>query len=204
MDLLETWRLGHFCSTTLQRGRTSMPIHARSATHLDAHAASNELWPLFRWLAPLIFTLVYLSIGVGPAAGQTAADSTVTVLWTASGDDGATGTATSYDIRYSTSAITASNWSAATQPTGEPAPAAAGTAQTYTITGLTPSRTYYIAMKTTDDAGNISVLSNVPSGTTADTIAPAPVTDLSLNPDSEPADWTVQAGPEIQMASDAR
>jgi len=297
-----------------------MPIHARSATHLDANAASNELWPLFRWLAPLIFTLVYLSIGVGPAAGQTAADSTVTVLWTASGDDGNTGTATSYalryrtvgvtgtdttswwnaatsvtglpaphaagatdsmkvrgltpvttyyfvlrvadevpnwsgfsniavkttsgdttppaavadlavtattgtsisvrwtapgdngatgtaksyDIRYSTSAITASNWSAATQPTGEPAPAAAGTAQTYTITGLTPSRTYYIAMKTTDDAGNISVLSNVPSGTTADTIAPAPVTDLSLNPDSEPADWTVQAGPEIQMASDAR
>lgn len=112
----------------------------------------------------------------------------ITVRWTAPGDDGTTGTATSYDVRYSTSTITSANWSSALQATGEPAPAAAGTSQSFTISGLSGSRTYYVAIKTTDDAGNISVLSNVVNGTTSDTVAPAPVRDLSRTdalPDSE-------------------
>lgn len=112
----------------------------------------------------------------------------ISVRWTAPGDDGTTGTATSYDVRYSTSTITSANWSSALQATGEPAPAAAGTSQSFTISGLSGSRTYYVAIKTTDDAGNISVLSNVVNGTTSDTVAPAPVRDLSRTdalPDSE-------------------
>ena len=39
----------------------------------------------------------------------------ITLTWTAPGDDGTTGTATTYDIRYSTSAINEGNWAAATQ-----------------------------------------------------------------------------------------
>jgi hypothetical protein len=112
----------------------------------------------------------------------------ISVRWTAPGDDGTTGTAASYDVRYSTSTITSANWSSALQATGEPAPAAAGTSQTFTIGGLSGSRTYYVAIKTTDDAGNVSVLSNVVNGTTSDTVAPAPVRDLSrtdARPDSE-------------------
>ena len=66
--------------------------------------------------------------------------------------------------------------------TGEPAPTAAGTTQTFTLTGLTPSQTYYVAMKTTDDRSNVSALSNVPSGTTLDPNAPAAVRDLSYSP----------------------
>ena len=104
---------------------------------------------------------------------------TLSLRWTAPGDDGATGTATSYDIRYSTSAITSANWASATTVTGEPVPLGAGTVQTFTVTGLQPSRTYYVAMKTTDDGSNISALSNVPTGATLDTIPPAPVRDLS-------------------------
>jgi len=141
---------------------------------------------------------------VGDLAVTATTGTSVAVRWTAPGDDGATGTATTYDIRYSTSAITASNWGTATQATGEPAPVVAGTAQTFTVNGLTPSRTYYFAMKATDDAGNVSALSNVPSGTTADTIAPAPVRDLSLNPDSEPTDPAADQGPDTQLASNAR
>ena len=112
----------------------------------------------------------------------------ISVRWTAPGDDGTTGTAASYDVRYSTSTITSANWSSALQATGEPAPAAAGASQTFTIGGLSGSRTYYVAIKTTDDAGNVSVLSNVVNGTTSDTVAPAPVRDLSRTnalPDSE-------------------
>ncbi|MFH1460573.1 MAG: fibronectin type III domain-containing protein, partial [Candidatus Omnitrophota bacterium] len=43
-----------------------------------------------------------------------------TLSWSAPGDDGSTGTAASYDIRYSTAAITAVNWASATQASGEP------------------------------------------------------------------------------------
>jgi len=106
---------------------------------------------------------------------------TLSLRWTAPGDDGATGTATSYDVRYSTSAITNANWASATTVTGEPAPLAAGTVQTFTVSGLQPSQTYYVAVKTTDDRSNISALSNVPNGATLDTVAPAPVRDLSYD-----------------------
>ena len=104
----------------------------------------------------------------------------ISVRWTATGNDGNTGTAASYDIRYSTSAITSSNWNSATQATGEPAPAVAGTQQTYTLSGLSGSQTYYIAIRATDGSGNVSLLSNVVNGTTSDTVAPAPVRDLSM------------------------
>jgi hypothetical protein len=116
----------------------------------------------------------------------------LSLRWTAPGDDGNTGTASSYDIRYSTSPITTSNWTSATQATGEPAPAAAGTAQTFTVGGLLGSQTYYVAIRATDDRGNVAALSNVVNGTTTDTIPPAPVRDLSYDSgDPAPGDQVV-------------
>jgi hypothetical protein len=103
----------------------------------------------------------------------------ITVRWTAPGDDGATGTASSYDVRYSTSTITTANWGSASQATGEPAPAVAGTQQTFTVSGLNGSQTYYVAIRTTDDRGNVSVISNVVNATTLDTVAPAPIRNFS-------------------------
>lgn len=102
--------------------------------------------------------------------------------WTAPGDDGTSGTAASYDVRYSSNPITAANFAAATAASGEPAPTAAGTVQTFTITGLLNGSPYYVAMKTTDSAGNVSVISNVVNGATLDVIAPAAILDLSARP----------------------
>lgn len=121
--------------------------------------------------------------------------------WTAPGDDGSSGTASSYDIRYSTSQISNGNWNSATPVTGEPSPASAGTQQTFTITGLTTGQTYYVAMRTTDDAGNVSGLSNVANGTPADTVPPAAVRDLSQNPEGEPLPpAVVSAAREVVIA----
>jgi chitodextrinase len=105
-------------------------------------------------------------------------ETSASLSWSAVGDDSLTGTATSYDIRYSTSPITTANWASATQVSGEPAPAAAGAAQNFTVTGLTRQTTYYVAMKVTDDGGNVSALSNVPSFTTPDQTRPAAINDL--------------------------
>jgi hypothetical protein len=97
------------------------------------------------------------------------AQNSITLNWTAPGDDGSTGKATSYDVRYSTASITSSNWASAILASGEPAPSTSGTAQSFTILGLTANTTYYLAIRATDDAGNISTLSNVPSGKTLTT-----------------------------------
>jgi len=117
-----------------------------------------------------------LAISVG-----TVTDTTAVINWTATGDDSLTGTATSYDLRWSTSPITLANWSSATTVTGEPVPAASGTSQSYTVRGLQREGTYYFAVRVTDDAGNVSGLSNVPSTTTPDTVPPSALLNLTAN-----------------------
>ena len=88
----------------------------------------------------------------------------VTLSWTAPGGDGNFGTASQYDIRYSTSPITEANWASATQCAGEPAPQPAGATQTFTVSDLVPG-TYYFALKTADETPNWSGLSNVVTAT---------------------------------------
>jgi phosphodiesterase/alkaline phosphatase D-like protein len=126
-------------------------------------------------------------------ATSNATSSSIDLSWTAPGDDGSVGTASSYDIRYSTSAITESNWSSATQVSGEPAPQAAGSSEAVTVSGLTSETTYYFAIKTTDDAGNVSGVSNSPSGTTTagGSTDPLSITNLSAN---SGLTYTVQYG----------
>ena len=130
------------------------------------------------------------------AAGTVTADS-VELTWTAPGDDGNSGTAAQYDLRYSTSAIADdTDFNNATAVAGVPAPQAAGSAESFTVTGLDPATTYYFAVKTADEVSNWSALSNVVSADTlapADTTPPAAISDLQAgNPtaDSIELTWT--------------
>jgi len=127
----------------------------------------------------ILFALTMVLLG-GKAMAYTVTPSSVTFNWTAPGDDGTTGCASSYDIRYSTSAITAQSWNAATQASNEPYPQEAGNTETFTVSGLDPAQTYYFALKTVDEAGNYSDMSNVFSATTSLTLdTEADVTILS-------------------------
>ncbi|HKQ58093.1 MAG TPA: fibronectin type III domain-containing protein [Candidatus Eisenbacteria bacterium] len=107
-------------------------------------------------------------------------ETTIALAWNATGDDSLTGTATGYDLRYSTSPITNANWSSATQVSGEPSPGAPGAAQSHTVTGLSRQTRYYFAIKVSDDGGNLSALSNVPNATTPDLTRPAAINDLAV------------------------
>lgn len=125
---------------------------------------------------------------VAPAAvtnlsGSQTTWKTTKLSWTAPGDDGSTGTAAAYDIRYHTAPITENNWNDATQLTNEPVPQAAGTAQTLAVSGLTPGTTYYFAMRAMDEATNVSAISNVWSVTTpaSDPTPPAAIADLQAS-----------------------
>ncbi|MBN2385664.1 MAG: trypsin-like serine protease [Anaerolineales bacterium] len=89
----------------------------------------------------------------------------VDLAWTATGDDGVTGSATSYQVRYAATAINSETaWNAATAvTTGVPAPLPAGTSQSMTVSGLTPGNTYYFAIRAVDEESNRGPLSPSPS-----------------------------------------
>ena len=102
------------------------------------------------------------------AAGLVAplAATSLRLEWTSPGDDGAVGTASGYDLRYATAPIDDATFGAALQATGLPAPAPAGTTESFTVVGLDPSTQYYFALKASDNVGNQSALSNTASGST--------------------------------------
>ncbi len=106
------------------------------------------------------------TLGTAPGAVNdlevtTITNDSVTLTWTAPGDDDDTGTASFYHIRYSESPLTDGNFATASQPTSVPTPAPAGTPESLVIDGLDGATTYYFALKTEDEAENVSALSNV-------------------------------------------
>lgn len=90
-----------------------------------------------------------------------AAATRITVRWSAPGDDGRRGTAARYDLRWAAAPITASSFAAATAVVA-PAPAPAGTMQETTI-DVPPLTRVYVALRASDELGNVSTLSNVAS-----------------------------------------
>jgi hypothetical protein len=107
---------------------------------------------------------------------------TVTLQWSATGDDGMDGNASRYDIRYSTTPINDGDWINYPQFPNDIIPQAPGSTETITVTGLDFATTYYFAVKVIDNLGNYSDISNTPTGTTAD----PPV--IAVNPTSLSAD----------------
>ena len=98
------------------------------------------------------------------AVGQTQTNS-ITLEWTAVGDDGNVGRATSYQMRYSATDPSAMDtlawWGGATAVTGLPSPSNPGATETVTIQGLTAGITYYFVLRTGDEVPNWSDFSNV-------------------------------------------
>ncbi len=100
-------------------------------------------------------------------------DSTLTLAWTAPGDDGMSGSVSQYDMRMDTKVIDPLEALLAPIIGGEPHPLPGGETQRMTVTGLTPSTTYWFIFKSQDRSGNVSPFSNVAQGSTAfDTTAP--------------------------------
>jgi dUTPase len=103
------------------------------------------------------------------------------VQWTAVADDGLLGpTASSHELRYSTSPITEATFASATLVDAG-WPQFPGSQESVLIQGLTPSTTYYFGLKVMDDAGNLSVLSTLSTATNVDPCAGANVCPVSAS-----------------------
>ncbi len=158
----------HFKHLFMQPTHMLAGIEVREKTSQNIHTALGvTMLALLSGLAGFAFWIMSSAEqpgDYGVASVQAAAvddTNSITLAWTAPGDDGASGQATSYDIRYSTATLNEAAWGFATALTGEPAPKAAGQAETFLVTGLQPNTTYNFALKTTDDAGNTSAISNI-------------------------------------------
>ena len=131
---------------------------------------------MFRRLVLALAIVMLGGLSAGTASAQSSPTS-VTLGWTAPGDDSLSGTAAQYDLRFAASPITGGNFSSATRVNGVPSPLVSGSAQSHLVTGLTPNTTYWFAIRTADEGGNWSGVSNVVSFTTpvsSDSIRPAP------------------------------
>jgi hypothetical protein len=153
---------------------------------------------LVTWLLVLIATLAPATI---------CSATPFSVSWTAPGDDGVVGRASAYDLRYSKVFITALNFYQATLISGLPPPAAAGTSQSFVVSGLSDGVLYYLAMKSVDESGNWSPVSNVITRPAQTTGVELPTVAVALsspwpNPARESVHWSYSLPRAAQVQVD--
>jgi hypothetical protein len=89
----------------------------------------------------------------------------ITLTWTAPGDDGNVGRAASYELRYSTSPVGGADtlgwWQQATTLGVLPPPLTAGSREQFTVSGLITGTRYYFVLRSSDEVPNVSAFSNV-------------------------------------------
>src|SRR4030042_3151089 len=100
------------------------------------------------------------------SASRGAVPGSVELNWIAPGNDGTTGTAAAYVVRFNRETITEDNWADSMDVAGEPLPSAAGSLQTMVVSGLAGGGPYHFALQTEDDVSNVSGGSNSPLGVT--------------------------------------
>jgi hypothetical protein len=162
-----------------------------SVTGFDAHLSSGSL-AIGRGVGGADIGAYPFGPGGGdprPAAisnltAVTLSDTTVVLVWTATGSDSLSGTASAYDLRMSTQPIDESNFLASQALSGLEPPQPAGSQEVHAVLGLQPSTQYFFAVKARDAGGNWSGLRNVLSITTAasDNVPPGKINDLRTGP----------------------
>ncbi|HYM81886.1 MAG TPA: FlgD immunoglobulin-like domain containing protein [Candidatus Limnocylindria bacterium] len=120
---------------------------------------SRRRGPALQWL--LLMAGLAALLALAPVLAHAQSPDSVALVWTAPGDDGTVGTATLYQLRVSLQPIDDTNWDQASSVPGLPAPLPAGTRQNVVVSSLTRGTTYWFAIKTQDDNGNWSGLSNL-------------------------------------------
>lgn len=112
-----------------------------------------------------------------------ASSNAIRLEWTAPGDDGLSGNASEYDIRFRTGPIaSAEDWDSAAACAGEPYPSKHGTKERFWVDGLALGTEYRFALRTSDEAGNWSPISNLAEKATTFTNVPCAVTEWKVTP----------------------
>jgi hypothetical protein len=92
-----------------------------------------------------------------------ASDTQLQLTFRAPGEDANYGTATEYDVRWSTDRLTIATWERATKVANLPKPNKARTEESITLDGFPRGKTYYVAIRAVDNDGQAGLLSNIVS-----------------------------------------
>ncbi len=106
------------------------------------------------------------TVAPDPIQDLTATDATsdtISLEWTAVGDDGATGTASSYDLRYALIPLDETTFAGAKRVHQTASPTPPGSRESSVVSGLQPDTTYYLAVEARDEWGNHGPISNLAS-----------------------------------------
>ena len=87
----------------------------------------------------------------------------IELSWTATGDDGYTGNASGYIVKYATVPVTDVNWDSASTYEQNWMSEDPGVGETHILSGFTPGQELFFALKTLDDVLNTSPVSNTAS-----------------------------------------
>ncbi len=96
---------------------------------------------------------------IGDLRAEAAGSNSMDLAWTATGDDGMTGTAWRYELRVALQPITPANFAQATL-FASPRPQPAGTPERWRMRGLAHSTSYWCALLARDEFGNAGAVSN--------------------------------------------
>ena len=118
--------------------------------------------------------------------------------WTATGDDGNTGTATRYELRYAMHPFGAADFDSLTRVPA-PRPAIAGTGERWRVTGLATNTHYWFALRARDDFNNAGPVSNVAD---AVTLGPPRLSLSAVDVSANAATGTV-VSQTVELANDS-
>ncbi|MFH0778673.1 MAG: FlgD immunoglobulin-like domain containing protein [Candidatus Eisenbacteria bacterium] len=171
------------------------------------------------WRTAAAALLCILSFAAGPASGMSSTgwvtSTSISLSWTAPGDDWNEGRASRYDLRFATLPISGTDslawWNASSTVicTGLPTPGAPGSSDSFVVTGLAPGQTYYFVLRTADEVPNWSFFSNVAFASTLarpdttsppeDDTPPVPVGGIAATPsqDGISLSWSPSPDPDV-------
>jgi uncharacterized repeat protein (TIGR01451 family) len=116
------------------------------------------------WSSVVSFTVDTIAPGTIELHAATGNDpGSVILQWTATGNNGQSGAASRYSIRYANTAITDDSWEDANSVPNSIVPQSSGEAEEFTVTGLKCDKDYFFAIRAVDPAGNYGCTSNSPT-----------------------------------------
>lgn len=125
--------------------------------------------------------LLVIALVLFAASFANAQTASISLNWTAVGDDSLSGTAVEYDLRWSTdSTALANSFISCTRVALVPTPKLVGQREHFIVTGLPSDTLLFFAIRVADERPNWSGISNIVRYRTPDVIPPARITDLAV------------------------
>ena len=128
-------------------------MHESIFTHIPALRSRGAT---VNWMENTVLPGAIVDLAV-----DTVTASSVTLTWTAPGEDFYEGIAYQYEVRYGADRSEVENWTGGQVALNVPTPDTAGTGQSLIIAELVEDNTYYFAVRTQDNSENWAAISNI-------------------------------------------